>query len=387
MKKYNCGPCNYSTELLSNYKRHNESDRHKDKVNQHLKEMMEQIEAEKKLKSKVKCDDCNAFFSCKSSLTRHKKLNQCKAIKNANTEVEDKVTSKDIKNIYREIEKIKNENAGKTLIFNGDVYFVMALERHIIDTYTDTPPLQLMDKSKLPENDLQEDVPNIIDHYKKHTLHEHLGKRISSYYKKDNPKLQQVFYTSVDRSAKKLLVRHELNTSGKINEWLHDDGGKIFRREIVDEYLKSLKNLLITYSEYKGYKVNIIGTTKNCTTGKKTNEEQNIIVQIIDEINSGYLAKTILDDMSEDLHVLENKTLKETDKKKLPYARIACAESEDLFQQISNIPEQCPDPNSDDDIVEEKDLPKLEYIYANNKKSKNNPYQAGYGGDSELSNE
>jgi len=227
--KHLCINCNYQTEILTNYKKHIESNKHKLKL--------ELIKKEEYDNKKDKDMNKNLLIVSEKITKLEKTVNKEAEINNKNNK---KITAK-----IEEVKKIANKNkeyAKSTLTILNELY-------------KDNPPLEYPGDRKcltalheyykltatqaINTNKLQK---ALIRDFTKKTLVDSIIKILTSFLKKDNLHLQSIFNTDVSRH----------NYAAKYSDsWEKDKNGVYLNVIVIKPFCNIIKILMQNYKSYK----------------------------------------------------------------------------------------------------------------------------------------
>jgi len=235
--KHLCINCNYQTEILTNYKKHIESNKHKSKI--------ESIKKEEETIKKITSMETNVINN----------INEVKnEVKNEVNNVKKEIkyeTDKNNKKITAKIEEVKK-------IANKNKEYAKSTLTILNELYKDNPPLEypgdrqcltaLYEYYKLSRhqvmttNKLQK---ALIKDYTNGTLLDTIIKILTNFLKKDNLHLQSIFNT--DTSRHHYAAKYN-------NSWEKDKAGKYLSDKVVKPFCEIIKALMINYKRYKNDK-------------------------------------------------------------------------------------------------------------------------------------
>jgi hypothetical protein len=274
--KYKCDVCDYGTEDLSNYKKHNKSKKHM--VNIKLHSDIKKTKTCEENTIKFTCVACNKEFKHKSSLCKHKKQFCIKSKKDEQTSTDYQMKIKDLEielmksreDKYKSIADIyKGENEfHKTLSVNAGNMLgktVNALT-YIMENYNKAPELKLLDNEtamKLLKYETKDGkITNLItgktplqyllDLHESGKLVSHLSNLIISQYKKIDPSDQSLWNTDSSRLTyvvRNVAVDKENNQKTKNLIWDSDKRGIKINNCIITPLLDQLKDMILKYDK------------------------------------------------------------------------------------------------------------------------------------------
>ena len=235
--KHLCINCNYQTEILTNYKKHIESNKHKSKI--------ESIKKEEETIKKITSMETNVINN----------INEVKnEVKNEVNNVKKEIkyeTDKNNKKITAKIEEVKK-------IANKNKEYAKSTLTILNELYKDNPPLEypgdrqcltaLYEYYKLSRhqvmttNKLQK---ALIKDYTNGTLLDTIIKILTNFLKKDNLHLQSIFNT--DTSRHHYAAKYT-------DSWEKDKAGKYLSDKVVKPFCEIIKALMINYKRYKNDK-------------------------------------------------------------------------------------------------------------------------------------
>ena len=314
MVNYKCKVCNYSTDRKSSIDKHNNSEKHDEKINSQMQpEKVHQIPnnildvpmypdtsdtSDSLLITKYKCEYCYKEFAYHSGLYRHKK-NRCSILKQTISIKED-VISKDIDIEFEKDTKIKElemekkdmqiefhqkelkdkenqikdkENQIKELkeyIKNtkpSNTTYNISVKNYVQKNYANAPALKKLDDYNFIKYD-DKLLDTIGYQYRNKILDKYLGDFLIGFYKKEDPAEQAIWNSDASRLT---YIIKELLTNNK-SCWNTDPKGVRTKNYIIDPLLIFLKNIINDYS------INF----SNTILDKKIDE----ITQLLDNLHS-----------------------------------------------------------------------------------------------------
>ena len=278
---YKCDLCNYVSHDKFNYKRHEISKKHIEKVNKKPNESCMNPEGiiSTRLNENFKCQYCNNFYSTSANLARHKKA--CESKNKLETEYDTKLKqltdqftnqiNDHIKMLNQKDEIIKQKD--ETLHQKDETIHVLKSEvmhlksivnntgsiiktsvstmAYVIKNYDNAPALEsVKDYSAIHyEQDSTEFVENLIYEHNNNKLYIYISDFIIKTYKKDDPSTQSLWNSDTSRLT--YLIR-EIITNNKV-DWKIDKKGIKTTKFIIDPILEYIDEQVRMYVE--SYKV------------------------------------------------------------------------------------------------------------------------------------
>ena len=245
--KHLCIICNYQTEILTNYKKHLESNKHKSKI--------EAIKKEKETIKKIESMEMNVINN----------INEVKKEVIKESEKNKKETEKNNKKITAKIEEVK-----KIATKNRD--YAKSTLTILNELYKDNPPLEypgdrkcltalyehykISRKQVMTTNKLQK---ALIKDYTNGTLLDTIIKILTTFLKKDNLHLQSIFNT--DTSRHHYAAKYS-------DSWEKDKAGKYLSVKVIKPFCEIIKVLMLNYKRYKNnraeeYKKKLLNNSDN----------------------------------------------------------------------------------------------------------------------------
>jgi hypothetical protein len=297
MGKFKCEVCNYETNDLSNFKKHNESIKHIMRTAPRKKRIIKNVS-----KDTIYCGVCGTEFKHKSSMYRHKKHfcvynkmdKEHEKEKEKDKNVEDDINIlkyelkiKDLENrlIKQELETVKSQGEQdkyKTVadIYKGENEFHKTLSinagnmlgktvnaiTYIMENYNKAPELKLLDNEtamKLLKYETKDGkITNLItgktplqyllDLHENGKLVSHLSNLIISQYKKIDPSDQSLWNTDSSRLTyvvRNVAVDKENNQKTKNLIWDSDKKGIKINNYIITPLLEQLRDMIMKYDK------------------------------------------------------------------------------------------------------------------------------------------
>jgi len=300
---FKCELCNYESHDKFNYKRHENSNKHKEKVQQSLNESYVQhnVSMNESINEKFKCQYCNGLYTTSANLARHKKsCNNKNKLENEYTiklkqltdehaiklkqltdehtiklqQLTDQFTSQINELNTKLLEStIKLNDHGKLIEQKDDMINVLKSEvtyfkslvnnsgsmikssmstmAYVIKNYSEAPALEyIKDFAAIRyEQDNEEFVDSLIFEHNNNKLHMHIGDFIIKTYKKDDPSQQSLWNSDTSRLT--YLIR-DIIAINKL-DWKVDKKGVKTTKFIIEPILDYVDKHVRNYIQ--GYKV------------------------------------------------------------------------------------------------------------------------------------
>jgi hypothetical protein len=280
--KFICKPCNYETDDQSNLNRHNKSKKHLDKSNkmatnilkinlgQPIVNLGQPKKEEISQTTKKKCDGCGDLFSCKQSLSRHRKI--CKEIITSDSEKEkDKQIAELKAQVQLEKQRKQTEILQLKLKFSEDK--IKLLEKNnssltinnktlstvaennsktscsamnfVMKNFKNAPCIQKFDQYQLllEGNEDYTIAEVVLNKYEKKELISFIGDVLIKKYKTENPHDRSMWSSDITRLA--YMIR-ELTADNEPG-WFHDKGGVKIANYTVKPIIVHIKDDLKRY--------------------------------------------------------------------------------------------------------------------------------------------
>lgn len=322
MNEYNCEPCDYSTLDISNFKRHQRTNKHTMKCALHVpKKSVKKIiktqvlyvdnitqrnsaelseTHEKQQKTAFQCLYCKIFFKrnfnynrhLKSCVERSKIEDVCKQIKeNEKLRIQLAQARKEIKNhksekeYYRQL--VNNYSTFGPKTFNSLTY--------IMNNYNKAPHIEkIVPKEIKCFADLDNHfIEKIVNDYKHNIFVDFIVDTIKHVYLKDNPEDQSIW--STDTSRYNYIIKELLEN--KNSYWVVDKKGVKSKDYLVDPILKFMKDALMEYTSNAYLSINDLTNQKKSITI----ETQKYACLMIQEIEEGSLGREIVKKLAKHL--------------------------------------------------------------------------------------
>ena len=314
--KYICECCNYSTNNLGNFNRHQKSTSHKDKI----------------IKTPNYICECRKQFSHSSSLYRHKK--QCNENNNENddgnnndehnTNLNDEpleVKNKQIEQLINTVNTLVNKvtnlesqiNESKQIapITNNNYNYInISVKNYVKQYWQNAPAISKLENYKIEDVDPDRSlIDALVYQHNNNSLPAYLGDYIIKNYKKDDRSQQSVWTSDVPRLN---FIIKELIANGN-SEWIDDIKGKKVKTYIINPFLEYIdKECQLFYNKNNKNLKKFEQKTKNRTIPFGDNEIKesldtlNIyktINAIKNTINCGTLANDIIKYIAQELYL------------------------------------------------------------------------------------
>lgn len=237
MLKYNCEKCEFQTNNKTDYKRHNGTKKHIEKVCNDAsksKTLPIKVQNDSKPIEKYTCQYCQSSYSSQSNLTKHMKKCANKQIKDAEMDT-----------LKKENEKLKEQvelflEIIKSTMTVGSVNNLT----YIINNYGSAPPLkQLTSYGHIHTAKTMSLVDVLIMYHREGTLCKFIGDFLVNSYLKKEADRQSMWSTDVSRLT---YIVNELHESGKI-KWVMDKKGIKVKKYVICPLLDYLLNELKKY--------------------------------------------------------------------------------------------------------------------------------------------
>jgi hypothetical protein len=251
------------------------------------------------LDKNYECDICNAEFTTKTSMYRHKRK-YCTLQKNAK---ENTIKLEDVvKKQEDEIKFLKNlvEKAGKMVDTTNKIAdqnsktaakSLNALS-YIIKNYADAPTIESVKKLdytkiKSGNNDIS---TTLAAYYDDDLLYKYLGEYIVNYYKTDDLSKRSFWGTDVSRCT---FITRTMSENNEL-QWIYDMKGKCMGKSIIDPMLEHIRKELLIYIDDAPELL----AKSSVSDGYKITSVQRSAYKILDDIKSGTLKEQIIREIS-----------------------------------------------------------------------------------------
>lgn len=265
---------------------------------------------------KYKCENCEKSYSSKKHLQRHKDCTICGSLikKKENEKNSDVIKlKKQMEEMSKEIMLLKNNQYNKStkLVKTDETNAIYSnnlnsnninsnndnstnktiVLNYVNNTYYNAQPLKMLRENETTEmlkidHEKYDIIDFIIFYYKKYELHTFLGDIIIKAFKKDDPREQRFWVSSVINLT--FIVRQILN---KRLEWKKDMNGTVIVKNIINPILKKVLSMLQEYIVMVKEKSK---KSKTIYEIEELNNNSMITLKIIIDINNKSLHKQIL---------------------------------------------------------------------------------------------
>ncbi len=323
--KFNCISCNYATDIKSNFKKNNSTEKHiqKCKLTGQLDDDLQNVNIDvnivnpnvnldvntsmeksynallKSISDDIKvskCDTCDFESPHRSSLSRHKKkcegkTNNCntmiqeftKQLEEKNKKIEE-LTTTETNRLKEEVKYLKTLVSSAGTIVNKSV---SALS-YIATNYKNAPPLKSLPNYLSLEADKENNVimSKLMYHHNHDTVGEYLGDFIIKNYKKEDPAEQSIWNSDCGRLT--YIIRDIINNK---SDWTVDKKGLKTDNYIIDPLLKFIRKLLGEFIDENNIKIQ--NSNKNKLDISVLLDEMRVVTHIITSIEDRSLAMDI----------------------------------------------------------------------------------------------
>ena len=254
-KKHKCIICNYSTDDLSNFNKHNISKKHIDRTTKKEQRKLNKLNKQK-----------DAEFSKQSEINKDEYISELKKQLDRFADV-----------CKMQFEVMK----GQTEVSTKSMSAIKYLAKH----HSSAPPVKQLKGKELTklityEGTKKYSLAEIIVHnYSQKTLHIFVGNLIIDKYKTDEPEDQSVWMSDISRLC--FIIMEELKDGN--SEWVKDKSGLKITKLIIIPIMEKIKDVLIQHSKNIN-DINIDPATDNETAKENLNILQ-IINCVIRDIN------------------------------------------------------------------------------------------------------
>ena len=345
MVNYECNICNFTTKNKRNYIQHTETQKHIKKVTDDTNNKQPHIDKsdeiytgtsqtphgasptpQNELNNKnsgnsgnnndgLICEFCLISYSRMGSLTRHKKIcsnkykyekeltleNQIASL-NAKLAQSEKDKEASIQLLNTQLKQYKKEN--KHYMEETNYYKKMLCEAgglvkksvstlsYVAKNYDSAPALETIAVKEIDYfNDTEKKITeDILSSYKHKTLGKYLGDFIIIAYKKNNPENQSIWNT--DDSRLTYIIKELMHNNS--SNWVIDKKGVKTTTYLIEPLLAHVKELLISYQTRQV----IPDLRQNSTEIEFILENSRIMINLVNDIDDGYVAKDILKHIS-----------------------------------------------------------------------------------------
>lgn len=249
MSVFKCTCCNYETYDKSNFSKHNNSKKHREKVTHQTNDTNKILNRHTNdTNSTKKCDYCNETYSTASSLARHKKA--CSEKHNLEEKYKQQIAelTMEVKHRDDKLEMLQTENTHlKSLVSDAGsiVKSSVSTLQYVVKHYNDAPALTcLKNYAALKYDQNNTDfVEELISHYNHKLLGDYLGDFIVKTYKKEDPAKQSLWNSDTSRLT--YLIR-DIVTKKKV-DWTVDKKGIKTTKYIIEPVLEYVEKLMTAY--------------------------------------------------------------------------------------------------------------------------------------------
>lgn len=374
--KYNCINCNYFTDDKGNWSKHKKSQKHMKNCNKHTKtttidskmtpsrllddsSMTPTTMAKKSnkidnnIEKKYICEHCNKLYSKSCNLQRHfktciskkhtlleeefgkYKMDKDNEVKIKLLEEKLKIVESEKQNLENFMEKhideiknqyenhihtLKNENKFQKQLIDsagGIIKKSMNTLTYLLLNHNTAPQLEALPDYSIISKNTEFLINDLIHYHKKGTFNKYIGDFIIKQYKKENPNVQALWSSDIERlnyfirelinnknselmdigsnENNKLKIKSSNKNSldGKNSNqfsWVIDKKGIKVRKFIIDPLLKYIHDIGVKYLNEKNSQIELLNTDE--ATKILTN------MQEIGMINSGIKSKTLACDIN-----------------------------------------------------------------------------------------
>lgn len=305
---YFCETCNYETDKKTNYDKHMETLKHKEKL----------VDAENK---SYPCEYCDLSYAHRQSLFNHKKKCRNRPQTSEISELKQKLQEKEQENAQimkqllaekdkqlqeknKQIEEIKQEKQEIKQEKNKEIEYHKSLTKqagqlvgaiavksvnaltYAMTNFNDAPCLMpLKDYSVIREDTEEESFEEkIVYKYKTNQIVKYLSQIIVGLYIKNNPDQQATWNTDVSRHH---YIVHDKDGDDIV--WMKDKKGLRCKKKIVVPMLLYIRKLMENY----------LSTLNKTAADKVTNYETiGNIALIIGKIDKGSIANEMIKEMA-----------------------------------------------------------------------------------------
>lgn len=338
--KYTCEVCNYGTDYVSNYHKHNRTLNHRKKVEEHTDKNLSVISPvpsgalntldkrppkkhnRNENRTKYVCQFCGNEIIRKSSYTRH--MQTCperndqlviyqKEIENLKKEIEFLKREKDINDRFiEEVEDhkdtLKKENDFHKGIIQETGTMAKTAYNYVMKNYAHAPNLLEFKQFDLLEPELKEDENELADHalpeniiylHSKKRLDAFIGQIIVSEYKKTDASKQSLWNTDSARLG--YLVKEIVN---KKSIWSIDKSAV----KVIDKIITPILNFID--EEMREY-ANVLHNKIKKKFKEQLWQDMDTLRSVQMNCHNGELAKLILKHITPHFHISKGQNLLE----------------------------------------------------------------------------
>ena len=305
MSTFKCTTCNYATHDKSNFSKHNNSKKHKEKVHDVPKlsrNCLVTVIPDINEINKFKCVFCGNSYQNSGNLVRHK--TSCSEKHKLYDEVDE--LRKIINQKDEMITTLKSENTHLKSIVNNSGSIIktsMSTLAFVIKNYKEAPVLESV-KDYTALNYEQDNIAiteNLIYEHNHNKLHIYIGDFIIKTYKTENPTKQSIWNSDTSRLT--YLIR-EIIANNKV-DWKIDKKGIKTTQFIVDPVLEYINTQIKDYIQNFdiNYKLDSAREAENKMMKLKS------CTEIIKDIDDKILSEAILKYISPYFYLNKNDTI------------------------------------------------------------------------------
>ena len=275
MTKYNCVLCDFTTVRKTEYTRHLDTKKHKEKVTQNTIRTYN-VPNVYNTEKVYKCTFCENIYSSSSALARHKKAcsEKDKLINN------ESIKDKEIERLQKELlSKDKQVETYEILLKSLTSPQTINYFNFICTTYPNPPALE---GKKSYVSLLEAKTMTLIEvltmYHNAKTLMNFIGDYIIKLYKKEEPSEQSMWSTDISRLT--YIISESCKVKG--STWTYDKKGSKIKKLIIEPALNYIKEQLLKFCR------------ENSTATEEPEFSQlKAALEIIPMINNGTLADEI----------------------------------------------------------------------------------------------
>lgn len=314
MTEYNCNICDYFTNDVSNFKRHNKTKKHIKKSlhdipiklttkipilkrdmgpNNLMRNAEKRRETPKNAKVvRFECAHCKVTFTRSHGLSKH--LNKCSMRDNSISKLEEQ-----LKQTKKELNDNKTEKEYyKRLIDN---YSIMGPKTftsltYIMHNYSKAPHIEKIEPRMIDDfKDMGDNIiENIISDYKNKRLVTTLVNVITKMHSKDNPENQSIW--STDTSRYNYIIKELLENEDSY--WIIDKRGIKSKTYLIEPILNFIKK------ELKEYNKRMYKTIDQLSKERRSIilETQKYLCEMIEDIENGFMSQEIVKKLAKNLY-------------------------------------------------------------------------------------
>lgn len=251
MYKYNCNPCEFSTDIKNDYTRHMNTNKHI----QNVADLIVQQET-------FECPHCGNTYASQSSRSKH--MNKCakanidNIVKQKDAEIKEVKTTAELSSMKEKIVLYEKALTDKDKQLTTYERMLMSLATpqsinyftYISTNYPNTKALRGQNSYvSMLEAKTMTLIEVITMYYENKTFINFIGDYIVKLYKKEEPKDQSVWSTDISRLT---YIISESCKKGE-NVWTYDKKGVKLRSLIIDPALQYIKTELHKFCQENGH--------------------------------------------------------------------------------------------------------------------------------------